>query len=261
MDKKNKWKLIFPTTGLLATFALATILGFSPGLIFHPEHKETKKPHTPVITKSYGPEINLVPPEPPQPKRDIPKTFDMPFTPPSMDRFYDRIPTTPPVMEPPKPKPIEPPKQDTTYLDVYAKHAELTERMSAGLSSKFKLDKMSPAPTSPAEQRFNTAYIITDDGESIERLDLMSIVKKENMKAIKTAKDALKALVEESSDVNIIESDDTSLYYDISGSRGYQIGKIVVDDKGVYILGYVNLTTNRMPKFLKDEWLGRLKNI
>ena len=95
----------------------------------------------------------------------------------------------------------------------------------------------------------------------MERLDLMSLVKTDNMRSIKTAKDALNALVEEAAEVRIIEQQDDYLIYDIAGTRGYQVGKISLDENGIHISGYVNLTTNKMPEFLKREWIEKLKAI
>jgi hypothetical protein len=80
------------------------------------------------------------------------------------------------------------------------------------------------------------------------------------MDEIKTAQQALDSLVEESQAIRVIESTDDYLIYDFAGEGGYQIGKIAVDDKGIYIFGYVNLTTSEMPEVLKNEWINHYRS-
>ena len=142
----------------------------------------------------------------------------------------------------------------------YARHTELSNGMKALLNSSFSLKNMSGAPTG-REDRFTTSYEYKNgDGAVLERFELMSIVRDSRMDSIKTARQALDSLVEESQAINVIESTDDYLIYDFAGDGGYQIGKISVDDKGIYIFGYVNLTTSEMPDVLKAEWIDHYRN-
>lgn len=180
---------------------------------------------------------------------------------PVMD-FFDKLPTTIPDFKQPSfnAGPSTPMSRFSASA-VYARHARLTSEMKNGLSSKFILDRMSDAPVGNSASRFSTSYVITSHGESTERYDLVSITRTDEMDMIKTAKDALNVLIEESDAVNIIDYTDNYLIYDLGGSRGYQIGKIMVDDQGIYILGYINFTTNNMPYTLKMGWINRLTSV
>ncbi len=246
-----------------------TVLSFSPGsLLPFQDNKNNKKATIPQISQPYNDEKQDVSlPKPPERKPQLPKTFESPFQRPQLPQlpdFTNRIPTELPSMEPPKPQ-MRPPETrqgpDEKSLAVYAKHAEMTKNLGNGLNEAFQLDKMPDPPTKPGESKFSSAYVLLDNNESIERVDLMSIVKNDSMRGIKTAKDALNALVEESGEVNIIEAEESYLIYDISGGKGYQVGKISLDDNGIYISGYVNYTTSKMPNFLRDQWIKKLKPV
>ena len=179
--------------------------------------------------------------------------------------FFDKLPTTMPDFKQPSFESMKSsasaPTSRFSASAVYARHARLTSEMKNGLSPKFVLDKMSDAPVGNNASRFSTSYVITSRGESTERYDLVSITRTDEMNMIKTAKDALNVLIEESDAVNIIDYTDDYLIYDLGGSRGYQIGKIMVDDQGIYILGYINFTTNNMPYTLKMGWINRLNSV
>ena len=250
---------LFVTVG--ATFAaLFAFLFFEPGAISPPPSEEHhRKASMPEIPKTYGPTTDIAKPSK---NRDVPRTFEMPFQQPDMSSFLSRIPTELPKMEIPSMRPPDmaptPPPVNEKALSVYARHAEMLKNMQAGLSKSFEADKIASAPRGN-ESKFSSAYVLLKDGESMERLDLMSLVRNDSMRSIKTAKDALNALVEESSEVNVIEQTDEYLIYDISGTRGYQVGKISVDDDGVHISGYVNLTTKKMPDVIRKTWIDKLK--
>ena len=47
--------------------------------------------------------------------------------------------------------------------------------------------------------------------------------------------------------------------YDFAGNGGYQLGKITVDPQGIYIIGYINMTTNALPSVLKNDWIEKIK--
>ena len=74
-----------------------------------------------------------------------------------------------------------------------------------------------------------------------------------------TAKQALDALIEENASINIIENNGDYLIYDFAGNGGYQLGKITVDPQGIYIIGYINMTTNALPSVLKNDWIEKIK--
>lgn len=143
---------------------------------------------------------------------------------------------------------------------VYARHAAITDGMKNILNPIFKLVRISDSPTG-REERFSTSFEYTLSGNALEKFELMSIVKTQSLSSIATSKDALNALIEESNSVNILEETSNYLLYDFAGSGGYQIGKITVDSQGIYILGYINLTTNNMPTVLKQYWIEKLKNL
>jgi hypothetical protein len=143
----------------------------------------------------------------------------------------------------------------------FARHAALTENMKSLLNSNFLLKKTSSAPTRGTEDRFSSSFEYANaEGTVLEKFELMSIVRTSRMDEIKTAQQALDSLVEESQAIRVIESTDDYLIYDFAGEGGYQIGKIAVDDKGIYIFGYVNLTTSEMPEVLKNEWINHYRS-
>ena len=141
----------------------------------------------------------------------------------------------------------------------YARHTELTGKMGSMLSSTFSLTKTAPEPKG-TEDRFSTTYEYAVDGSTLEKFELMTIVRNPRMESIKTAQDALESLIEESKSINVIESTDSYLLYDFAGDGGYQIGKISLDNDGIYIFGYINLTTSELPDALKADWKDKLKN-
>ena len=143
----------------------------------------------------------------------------------------------------------------------YGQHSAFTDKMKSLLSSSFVMKNMSAEPKSGNEDRFTTTFEYANgDGVVLEKFELMTIVRTSRMEGIKTAQQALDSLVEESQSINVIESTDGFLIYDYAGDGGYQVGKIAVDDKGIYIFGYINLTTSDMPEVLKTEWIGKFRD-
>lgn len=142
----------------------------------------------------------------------------------------------------------------------FNKHKELNGKLQSLLSSSFQLKKSVVAPTS-RDAKFSSSYEMTNDESGVlERFELMSIIKTPRLKDITTAQQALDSLVEESQSMNVIESTDEYLIYEFAGSGGYQIGKIAVDDNGIHIFGYVNLTTSEMPDVLRTEWINHYRS-
>ncbi len=256
LDKKN---ITILTTLIFGMIVLLTLVLFDPGSLYHVEQPAPKKHSMPETSRNYGEKTDVSLPK--EERRELPRRFETPFTVPDYSNFMDRIPTTIPQLTPPTRRIETPaPKVSSQALSVYAKHAEMLEKMRGGLNSGFKADRIADAPKS-AEKKFNSSYVLLSKGESMERLDLMSLVKDDSMRSITTAKDALNALVEEANEVRIIEQKDDYLIYDIAGTRGYQVGRISVDDDGIHISGYVNLTTNKMPEFLKKDWIDKLRSL
>lgn len=263
----TKQHIVLGATFLVAMGTIMSISTFSPGDLRSaaPRPKSEERNVIPKITQSSenSPIDVAIELGPPALTRGVVDHFK-PDKAPTMD-FFDKLPTTMPDFKQPSFESMKlsasAPTSRFSASAVYARHARLTSEMKNGLSPKFVLDKMSDAPVDNNASRFSTSYVITSRGESTERYDLVSITRTDEMNMIKTAKDALNVLIEESDAVNIIDYTDDYLIYDLGGSRGYQIGKIMVDDQGIYILGYINFTTNNMPYTLKMGWINRLNSV
>lgn len=253
----KKQQIVILTTMLFTGIASAMVFLYNPSEL----HLRTIPPTTeaviPKITESIGAPQVLKREDDTIKKPTVnERNLQLPSMQPQLPSgFYNNLPPSIPI-SPPK-NSEQKPKLDTT--PVYARHVSITDAMNNGLSEKFKLETMTV--NSQNANRFNTSYVITEDSETTERFDLMSIAKTENLRAIKTAKDALKSLVEESDSVNILDYDDNSLLYEIAGEKGYQVGKIITDDVGIYIIGYVNFTTNSMPSIIRQIWIDKMKDI
>ena len=260
---------VLVTLGLLM-FTGMGIMSYEPGSVsFHQQKESDKKVKVGEYSKLAGPKQTVEIKDDNQYKRSTLQkklTPNLPQTPqPAMnlDGFLNnkKLPTTLPSFSttPTLPSNNKPEVADNSM--VYAKHASITDGMKGLLHPDFTLTSFSDAPTNKFTGRFNTTFVYSNKGNSLEKFELMSIVRTPRMDSIKTAKDALNALVEENESVNIIEDNNDYLIYDFAGSRGYQIGKIEVDDQGIYILGYINLTTNDMPYSLKMDWAEKMKKL
>ena len=265
--KITKQHIVVGATFFVAMGTILSISTFSPGGVrdVDVQNKSQERNAIPKITQSSDSEPLWVETEGGAP--DIVaglgsnfKRMDKPKA-PAMD-FFDKLPTMMPDFKQPSfERGSSAPTSRFSPSVVYGKHARLTSEMKNGLSSKFILERMSDAPMGNGASRFSTSYVITTRGETTERYDLVSITRTDEMDMIRTAKDALNMLIEESDAVNIIDYTDSYLIYDLGGSRGYQIGKIMVDEQGIYILGYINFTTNNMPYTLKAGWISRLNAV
>lgn len=260
---------VLVTLGLLM-FTGMGIMSYEPGSVsFHQQKESNKKVKVGEYSKLAGPKQTVEIQDDNQYKRSTLQkklTPNLPKAPqPAMnlDGFLNnkKLPTTLPSFSttPTLPTNNKPEVADNSM--VYAKHASITDGMKGLLHPDFNLTSFSDAPTNKFTGRFNTTFVYSNKGNSLEKFELMSIVRTPRMDSIKTAKDALNALVEENESVNIIEDNNDYLIYDFAGSRGYQIGKIEVDDQGIYILGYINLTTNDMPYSLKMDWAEKMKKL
>ena len=260
MRKLTKQDLVIGTTLGFVMVLGGVVSSYETGII-HYDHKppSEKKAVFGEYSKQAGPVQEIASDKPMKPQRSVKKQLSpsMPKLPtlPSFDG--SALPTSMPnLSSKPVMKPTPEKRFDNTM--VYAKHASITEGMKSILNHGFELVRMSDAPTG-REDRFNTSFEYSLNGNALEKFELMSIAKTPDMGNIKNANEALKALIEESGAVNIIEDNGDYLIYDFAGSGGYQIGKITVSEQGIYILGYINLTTNDMPVVLKDYWINKLK--
>lgn len=262
------------TTAILVTIACLGVSSYEPGsILFHHQIVNDKKISIPELSKSSGPKqpVELTASQgygqtytnkkltPDLGKNNLP----LPNPAFASDDFFNKLPTSMPSFSTP---PSLPTSNTTSQMNsnfdanmVYAHHVSITDNIKSSLSSAFTLTSLSDAPTDNSVHKFVTAYEINNDGNVSERFELMSIVRTNSMVGIKTATDALNNLVQEHDAVNILDSDDSYLIYSLAGSKGYQIGKISVDDQGIYILGYINLTTNDMPQTLVSNWVDLLK--
>ena len=271
--KISKREIIALGSVLLAVVTCFTISSYEPGSIIHNNNiPPSKKVSLPEGTKASGPRQQVEIKEKDNYQRsEQSKKVKMANEPEIPNNFFNNLPTSLPNFTTTPSLPRLPagfgegdtinknPKFDANM--VYAHHVSITDKMKEGLSPLFKLEKLSESPKTGNEGRFITSFAISDKGNVSEKFELMSIVRTTGMSDIKTATDVLNALVEESESVNIIESTDSYLIYDFAGNKGYQVGKISLDDQGIYIFGYINLTTNNMPNILKDEWISRIKNL
>lgn len=267
LTKQNA--IILVTVGLLIVTGMS-VIGYEPGMIsFHPQQENNKKVKAGEYSKLSGPKQTVEMNEDTGYKRSSlqkklsPNLPQIPQPSMNLDDLINKnkLPTTLPSFSPNQTLPNNNNPEVADNSMVYAKHASITDNMRNILHPDFTLSSFSDAPTSKFVGRFNSSFVYSNKGNSLEKFELMSIVRNQKMASIKTAKDALNALVEENESVNIIEETNDYLIYDFAGSRGYQIGKIAVDDQGIYILGYINLTTNDMPLSLKMDWAEKLKNL
>lgn len=272
-DKKiSKREIVALGSVLLAVVTCFTISNYNPGNIVHNDVLSSgKKVSLPKELNSSGPRQQVDIKEKGSFQRSEPsKQVKMDNTTEIPNNFFNNLPTTLPnfTTTPSLPRLPDGFGQGQTVNNskfdanmVYAHHVSVTDKMKEGLSPLFKLEKLSEAPKDGHEGRFITSFAINDKGNISEKFELMSIVRTTGMSDIKTAMDVLNALVEESESVNIIEATDSYLIYDFAGSKGYQIGKITLDNQGIYIFGYINLTTNNMPSILKNEWISKMMNL
>lgn len=255
---------------VLAGATLISIANYNPGLIpYSNQGAGDKKPaHSAEFSKLAGPQQSLeMSLNGNDLKRKMQKKVDgtSPASAPSMAGFNpSSLPSSMPNFAPPTSGSINSGRaMFSTGVNVsktYQRHTELTDGMRAMLSSSFTLTKQAGQPNG-GEDRFQTTFEYANDGNTLEKFELMSIVRTPKMQNIKTAQEALSLLVEESGSINVIESTDSWLLYDYAGDGGYQIGKIELDDNGIYIFGYINLTTSDMPEALKADWINKFKSV
>ena len=261
--KQRKFTRKDAALGVSMALVLTTawgLSGFNPGVISYSQgHDNEKKVSIAEFSKLAGPQ----------------QTIDMRENNPLKRKVQKQVPQkaatpTTPTFSPSTPfggfggggssKPAATPNLEKAKA-TFARHAALTENMKSLLNSNFSLKKTSSAPTRGNEDRFSSSFEYANaEGTVLEKFELMSIVRTSRMDEIKTAQQALDSLVEESQAIRVIESTDDYLIYDFAGEGGYQIGKIAVDDKGIYIFGYVNLTTSEMPEVLKNEWINHYRS-
>ncbi|MGN8833644.1 hypothetical protein ACTNDZ_14030 [Selenomonas montiformis] len=250
------------TVGFIAVLGIG-VSTFETGIIHYDNKPAPKeKTHFAEFSKQAGPvqEIESISPKRAQRSAKKPATPTLPSALPAFDG--SALPSTMPNLSS-RPELPQTPSENIQTFDntiVYARHAAITDGMKNILNSGFKLVRISDSPTG-REDRFTTSFEYNLSGNALEKFELMSIVKTPSLSSINTSKDALNALIEESSSVNILEDAGDYLIYDFAGSGGYQIGKITVDAQGIYILGYINLTTNNMPAMLKQYWVDKLKTL
>ena len=250
------------TVGFIAVLGIG-VSTFETGIIHYDNKPAPKeKTHFAEFSKQSGPvqEIESIRTERAQRSAKKPAAPTLPSALPAFDG--SALPSTMPNLSSRPVLPQAPSGNIQTFDNtmVYARHASITDGMKNILNPGFKLVRISDSPTG-REERFTTSFEYTLSGNALEKFELMSIVKTPSLSSINTSKDALNALIEESSSVNILEDAGDYLIYDFAGSGGYQIGKITVDAQGIYILGYINLTTNNMPAVLKQYWVDKMKNL
>lgn len=250
------------TVGFIAVLGIG-VSTFETGIIHYDNKPAPKeKTHFAEFSKQSGPvqEIESIRTERAQRSAKKPAAPTLPSALPAFDG--SALPSTMPNLSSRPVLPQTPSGNIQTFDNtmVYARHAAITDGMKNILNPGFKLVRISDSPTGK-EERFTTSFEYTLSGNALEKFELMSIVKTPSLSSINTSKDALNALIEESSSVNILEDAGDYLIYDFAGSGGYQIGKITVDAQGIYILGYINLTTNNMPAVLKQYWVDKLKTL
>ena len=238
---------------LLALTTLVSISDFDPSAINYMQgEKNEKKVSIAEFSKLAGPQQSITM----RGKNPLKRAVQKPAT-PKMTTSIPSLPGLPTTPEPPAPK-VSPALE--LRKGTYARHTELTDKIKSLLSSSFALKDMSKPPVGNESRFTSTFEYANGEGTVLEKFELMSIVRTARLENIKTAQQALESLVEESKAINVIETTDNYLIYDFAGDGGYQIGKISVDDKGIYIFGYVNLTTSEMPEVLKNEWINHYRN-
>lgn len=267
-QKKKRKPLTKQDLAIGVTIGFIAILGmgvstFEVGMIHYDNKPAPKeKTHFAEFSKQSGPVQEIESDRPARAQRSAKKTAT-PALPSALPAFDgSALPSTMPNLSSRPVLPSTPSKNIQTFDNtmVYARHTAITDGMKNILNPGFKLVRISDSPTN-REERFTTSFEYTLSGNALEKFELMSIVKTASLASINTSKDALNALIEESSSVNILDDAGDYLIYDFAGSGGYQIGKITVDTQGIYILGYINLTTNNMPTVLKQYWVDKLKSL
>ena len=265
--KIGKKEITVLVTVMISLFTISNLMDYNPAFLRSPQQSENKSKRNSdaSYTQSLGDKQILKTEGKSGSNKKLPESVRKPVQRPQIpeNNFFKNLPMTLPDFNT---KPNETQKNPTTSTpeinsNVYARHANLTSKAKDFLNEKFNLDKFSSEPQSISDSRFNSSYSFKDGEDELERFDLMSIVKTKEMNQIVTATDALNALIEESDAVNILETTDKYVIFDIAGSKGYQIGKIEIDEDGIYILGYINLTTNSMPTVLKNAWKTKLVNL
>lgn len=261
--KAGKREAIIGGTAVLAMFTMMAVSDFSPGSIIF-DHKPNSKKEVKIgeFSGNEGPkeeilmrEPGVTPPRVPG-KRRTREEENMAL--PSLPNFGgNRNPSMPNFPQ------QSPPQRTAPEFDpamVYAKHVSIANNIKNILNPSFEMKRLSDPPTSDkSSNRFIATYAISENENVLEQFELLSIIRTNRMTDIKTPKDAMDALMEESNDVNILDANDDYLIYDFTGDRGYQIGKILLDKNGIYVLGYVNLTTNDMPISMKQDWMEKIK--
>ena len=275
VSKKN---IAVGMTIILALVTGICVSSYEPGQIdFLSKSDSNKKVVLPELSKSTGPKQGVEMETPNIYGKKVlsknikPNLSNNPTLPASAfsnpNDFFNKLPTTMPSFSPPSSTGLSPStlgNQMSNKFDVnmvYAHHVLITDHIKGSLNDSFSLISLSDAPKDGTEKKFTTTYEINDNGNIFEKFELMSVVRNSSMSSIKTATDALNSLVEEHDSVNIIESTDSYLIYDFAGNKGFQIGKITVDDQGIYILGYINLTTNNMPTTLVNQWVDSIRDM
>ena len=249
-------------SSLLTLITLYGISDFNPGEITYMQNeKNEKKVSIAEFSKLAGPQQSITMKDKNPLKWTVqkPATTQKKTTTTTTPSWPTNLPSLPSSVSKPSATPKTSPALERAQA-TYARHTEISEKIASLLNSSFVMTKMSKAPVGN-ESRFTSTFEYANaEGTVLEKLELMSIIRTDSLDNIKTAQQAMDALVEESKAINVIESTDEYLIYDFAGDGGYQIGKIAVDDKGIYIFGYVNLTTSELPEILKTEWINHYRN-
>ena len=257
VDRKKQ--VILLSSFCLIGFTLINLLLFNPEYLERPNKSDKKKEVKFGVTANIlGPKISIGIKEDNFNRNLNPKTTPD-INPNSFSSFYNNLPKTMPSFTT---KPFTPDKEVPVEnkfdpLKAYTYHASLTEKIKTQLSSLWELSYITDTPKDNSQSRFLTSYVLKTESGTSEKFDLITISKTQQLESLKTPRDALNALIEESNEINILKEEGNYLIYDLSTKTGYQIGKIMVDDKGIYVFGYVNLTTNTMPYTLKTQWIDR----
>lgn len=265
--KIEKKEITIIVTVIISLFTISNLIDYNPAFLRSQPQSEnkTKRNSDASYTQSLGDKQVLKTESKTNSNKKLPESVRKPIKKQQIpeNSFFKNLPMTLPDFSTKTEEPQKNPTTSTPEINsnVYARHANLTSKAKDFLSKKFNLEKFSSEPQNISDSRFNSSYSLKDGDDELERFDLMSIVKTKEMKQITTATDALNALIEESDAVNILETTDKYVIFDIAGSKGYQIGKIEIDEDGIYILGYINLTTNNMPSILKNVWKNKLVNL
>lgn len=267
-------KIIIGTTAGLVVCCLGGLMMFNPGLVSGVPSKDNARPvNMPQVTKNTGAMQTLFSAQSNAQKNPSGDKFDLPTSFDNIKNMFgnkNKIPAqlpgfTPPVID----LPDIPSNNGTTAPSVpeymtkaYGVHAAMSNNMQNVLDGSFTLEKMSDAPSGAGANRFVTVYSANNgSGTSLEKMELVTIAKSQDMKNITSASDALYSLVEDSGSVNIIEDGGSYIIFDVSGSKGYQLTKCTVSDDAITFAAYVNMTTNQMPDILRSDWINKLNSL